>query len=125
MKLIIGGYAQGRLAYVFRTYHLKESDVWNAEGTEPYQGQKIIYHAEALALSWIAEKYLALWKDCIVITQETGSGLIPITPEERHWREAVGQMNQQLAAYAESVERICCGLSMYLKQEHSHVDSDQ
>ena len=33
MKLVIGGYAQGKLAYVLSKYHLKEDMVW--DGTLP------------------------------------------------------------------------------------------
>ena len=38
-----------------------------------------------------------------------------ISAEDRKWRETVGRMNTQLAAQAETVERIFCGLSMQLR----------
>ena len=40
---------------------------------------------------------------------------MPIDPEQRAWREAVGRMNAMLAARAERVTRIFCGLPMELK----------
>ena len=64
------------------------------------------------------EKLLPLWEDAIVITQEVGCGLVPIAPEDRIWREAVGRVNCRLAEYAETVERVCCGLGMTLKGAH-------
>ncbi|MDE7122564.1 MAG: bifunctional adenosylcobinamide kinase/adenosylcobinamide-phosphate guanylyltransferase [Oscillospiraceae bacterium] len=127
MKLIIGGYAQGRLAYALKKYHLTERDVFDLEileNSDFWKEKKIIYHAENFVTICLRnhqdilqeiQKKLPDFQDKIIITQEVGCGLIPIDPDERQWREAVGQMNQLLAEYAESVERVCCGLGMYLK----------
>lgn len=125
MKLVIGGYAQGRLAYVLQQYEKQTEDVFDLAEHSIFEWnrQTILYHMEELAtqaekesqsvFDWL-ERYLPLWNDCILITQEVGCGLVPITPEERQWRETVGRMNIWLAAQAETVERIFCGLSMHL-----------
>lgn len=131
MRLIIGGYAQGRLAYVLKKYHLTERDVLdladpenpeNPDFLEDYQNKKIIYHAEYLVRYFPdPENMIKKIPDLthkIIITQEVGCGLVPIDPDERRWREAVGRMNQFLAQQAQSVERVCCGLGMYLKQDN-------
>lgn len=133
MKLIIGGYAQGRLIYTLKKYHLTELDICDIANSENYQEKKIIYHAEEFITIWLntgknisqeMQKLIPNLQNKIIITQEVGSGLIPITSEERKWREEVGHFNQILAEYSETVERICCGLGMYLKQESAHVDSN-
>ncbi|MDE6004774.1 MAG: bifunctional adenosylcobinamide kinase/adenosylcobinamide-phosphate guanylyltransferase [Oscillospiraceae bacterium] len=136
MKLIIGGYAQGRLTYTLKKYHLTKQDVcdiYNDNNFKNYQEKKIIYHAEEFITIWqntgknISEeinKLLPNLQDKIIITQEVGCGLIPISPEKRQWREQVGHLNQALAESSETVERVCCGLGMYIKQESSHVDSN-
>lgn len=126
MHLIFGGYAQGRLSYALKTYHKNETDVFDC-ATQPlseWNGQTILYHLEALVSQALQQNKAPLtllqetvlnWQDCILITQEVGCGLVPISAEDRKWREAVGRMNAQLAAQAETVERIFCGLSMQLR----------
>ena len=41
--------------------------------------------------------------------------MVPVEPEQRTWREAVGRLCCRLAQRAERVERIFCGLPMVLK----------
>lgn len=127
MKLVIGGYAQGRLLYVMEQYALTEQDVWDAaeEPFSAWNGQRIIYHTEALVTGWLREgknpceaaaALLPQWKDAILITQEVGCGLVPVTAEDRRWREAVGQLNIYLAGKADTVDRVCCGLGMRIRE---------
>ncbi len=126
MRLIIGGYAQGKQMYAMRKYGLHEEDTWDALYMPPesWNGEKLILHCEQLVAWWLKRErdpvaeirnILPKWKDTVVITQEVGCGLVPVTAEQRLWREAVGRMNAILAENADSVERICCGLGMYLK----------
>lgn len=126
MKLILGGYANGRTAYAMQKYHLTESDCFDAavQSLTQWQGQRLILHAEQLAVFWLAEgespctavrPWLERWHDAICITQEVGCGLVPITAEQRQQREAIGRFNTFLAKHAETVERVCCGIGMMLK----------
>ena len=50
-----------------------------------------------------------------IISREIGSGVVPMTPEERNWRELHGQVLQALANRADRVFRIFCGLPEVLK----------
>jgi adenosylcobinamide kinase/adenosylcobinamide-phosphate guanylyltransferase len=123
MKLIIGGYAQGRLPYVLRRYNLRREDVFDLakQPISAWAGQPVLYHVEELVTQametqenwakWVTDPK---WQHCIFITQEVGCGLVPVSAEERQWREAVGRMNIMLATQAETVERIFCGLSMQI-----------
>lgn len=126
MKLILGGYANGRTAYAMQNYQLTESDCFDA-ATEPlvwWNGQRLILHAEQLVNSWLEQgkepcteilPWLERWQNAVLITQEVGCGLVPVTPQQRQLREAVGHFNRLLAECAETVERVCCGLGMRLK----------
>ncbi len=125
MRLILGGYAQGKLRYALETYHLALEEVWDAENpTAPWSGQKIIYHTEALFLRWIQEgkdpkqelaALLPLWEDCVIILQEVGSGLVPMTALQRTYRETVGELGQLLVSRADTVERVLFGIGKILK----------
>ena len=51
----------------------------------------------------------------IVIATELGGGLVPVDRAEREKREAAGRLACLLAARAETVVRVCCGLPQVLK----------
>ncbi len=51
----------------------------------------------------------------IVIATEVGGGVVPIDPDERTAREAAGRLSCLLAARADTVVRVCCGLPQLLK----------
>lgn len=51
----------------------------------------------------------------VVIATETGSGIVPLDPAERAEREAAGRLSCLLAARAETVVRVFCGLPTVLK----------
>ena len=90
MKLIIGGYAQGKLAYVLEKYRLQEDVVW--DGILPDQtvlGQKtiVIDHLHQWVKNRILddgcpereiEAFLNDFEDCILISNEIGNGIVPL-----------------------------------------------
>ena len=53
--------------------------------------------------------------DCVVVCDEVGMGVVPLAPEGRLWREAVGAAMCLLAAHAERVTRVVCGIPVRLK----------
>ena len=126
MKLILGGYANGRTAYAMQNYQLTESDCFDAaaEPLAPWNWPPLSMHAEQLGNPWLEQgkepcteilPWLERWQNAVLITQEVGCGLVPVTPQQRQLREAVGHFNRLLAECAETVERVCCGLGMQLK----------
>lgn len=54
-------------------------------------------------------------EDWLVVCDEIGGGIVPIDREEREWRELTGRLCCEIAARADRVERICCGLPQRLK----------
>lgn len=53
----------------------------------------------------------------IVVSSEVGSGIVPDHPISRAYRDLVGRCNQLLAAGAEQVIQVVCGLPIILKGE--------
>ncbi len=64
------------------------------------------------------ERFAALepeWCDCALIGTDFSCGVVPMEPELRRWREENGRLNNYLAARAERVVRMFCGLPQELK----------
>lgn len=51
----------------------------------------------------------------ILVTDEVGCGIVPFHREERLWREASGRLNCRIAAAADQVWRVCCGIGTQIK----------
>ena len=53
--------------------------------------------------------------DCILICDEIGNGIVPMEAEERTYRERTGRILEQLAAQADEVVRVVCGIGQKIK----------
>ncbi|MBD5500413.1 MAG: hypothetical protein HDR10_04285 [Lachnospiraceae bacterium] len=127
MKLVIGGYAQGKLAYVLEKYRLQEDVVWDGIlSNHTVSGQKtvVIDHLHQWVKSRILdggcpekeiEAFLNDFEDCILISDEIGNGIIPLDAFEREYRERMGRILILLAKRAEEVERVICGIGQRIK----------
>lgn len=122
MRLIIGGYAQGKRAYL-ETIVQKIADGRFA-GEEALEKAQGIDKLHLLAGRWMeqgkdpAVMALALAEknpEIIFVCDEIGCGIVPMERKERDWREAVGRMCCALAAQAQQVERVICGIPMVIK----------
>lgn len=123
MKLMIGGYAQGKLQYAIKKY--KTEDWIVAEGKLPETEKKVIIHRFHLWVRQMMEqgecpeeqikKYVEEHPECIIISDEIGNGLVPVDPFEREYRERTGRILVELAKEAEEVERVICGMGMKIK----------
>ena len=111
MKLIIGGFAQGKLDYVKRTYCGEQSPVilndlhlWikaqMMDGKDPEAG---------------IHEFVKANPDCILISDEIGYGIVPMDAFEREYRERCGRILVELAKEAEEVERVICGIGQRIK----------
>lgn len=108
MRLYIGGAYQGQeeLARqenpgvdIITDFHEVIRRVM-AEGGEP----------RAYALALCREK-----PETVIVSNEVGSGVVPMAAEERAWREGVGRALCVIAQTAESVTRVVCGIGVHVK----------
>ena len=129
MKLIIGGYAQGKLNYAVTKYNLAEDHVFEStlptnEELEKLNGTIIVSSLH----KWIRKRikeggrpeeeisaFVKKNPDCIIICDEIGNGIVPMDPFERVYRERTGRIQVKLAADAEEVERVVCGIAQKIK----------
>lgn len=58
-----------------------------------------------------------LKRKALVLCSEVGSGVIPLDPKDRAYREAVGRLCCALAQEADSVVRVVAGIPVLLKGE--------
>lgn len=143
MKIVIGGISQGKSAYVLQQEQADPEDVFDGaqtaidrigqyrildrvhllirrlmwEEAEPVQqGQTACSWQEAQErASDFLQRYVDTHPDCVLICDEIGSGIVPMDPREREWREAVGRILCRLTAQAQEVERVLCGIAIRLK----------
>ena len=127
MKLVIGGYAQGKLFYVLEKYGLQEDVVWDGilpDHIIPEQKTVVINHLHHWVKNRILdggypekemEAFLNDSRDCILISDEIGNGIVPLDAFEREYRERMGRILILLAKRAEEVERVICGIGQKIK----------
>ena len=124
MDFIIGGAYQGKLTWAMAQYPLKPEQLLDLGRSEP-RPAPCWYHLESLtwrqacaggsAKALLERLHPLLPGTMAIISREIGSGVVPMTPEERNWRELHGQVLQALANRADRVFRIFCGLPEVLK----------
>ena len=123
MILITGGAYQGKTAYAQAHVPYEMTD-GSCCAFDEVKRAKILknYHilvrrlidadmdAEAFTQELCAEN-----PACIILIDEIGSGIIPLEKSERIWRETVGRCGCIIAAHADSVIRLVCGIPTPLK----------
>lgn len=123
MRLIVGGRAQGKRAYVETWVPARLIADGKDCGPEALERALALDHLHLLIRRWLdagkspLAEALALAKrrpDLTVICDEVGCGVVPMDRAEREWREAVGRVCCALAKEAE-VERVVCGIPRLLQ----------
>ncbi|MEE8703453.1 MAG: bifunctional adenosylcobinamide kinase/adenosylcobinamide-phosphate guanylyltransferase [Olsenella sp.] len=120
MMLVTGGVASGKRTYV-RSLGYAEKDLAyvGASGALPAPGAPVVVDAQLLALAGpVGEAALAdLAGREVVVATEVGAGVVPAEPGGRAWRERAGRLACELAARADCVVRMVCGVPQVLKGE--------
>jgi len=118
MTLIVGGAGQGKLAYALEKTGLEESQVsYDPACPAPVVAGLEEWLRGCPAGMPVLEKLLEARPDVVILCREVGSGVVPMDREERAWRERVGRVCCDLAARADCVLRLYCGLPTVLKGE--------
>jgi len=113
MVLIIGGAGSGKRDYV-KSLGYTETDIADGRINDcdvVYNLQNIVFDDPGHA----PELFERLLTKEVVVCDEVGSGIIPLTSKERMAREATGRLSIRLAERAERVVRLVCGIPVVIK----------
>lgn len=122
MELVIGGVGQGKLSYTLKKYGHSEKDLFFSP--ESWNNKPVFSHLEHWVQDVVAageDPLVALTPlldggfDGVFICDEVGCGVVPATPGDRAWREAVGRLCCLLAERSDEVTRVFCGIPFALK----------
>lgn len=107
MILVIGGAFQGKTEFAKNKFNADDTAIYNGFHMKLRECMK-----NSGDISEITERAKNFK---IVISDEVGSGIIPIDKFDRDWRENVGRELCRLAAYADEVWRVSCGMGQRIK----------
>jgi len=125
MILIFGGAYQGKLAYALERFKANESDVYKCgDDVNMPKDKKIIYEIDKWILALVkndidiekaVRQFIDGNRNAIVICNDISSGVVPIDPELRKWREAVGNSLAMLSRISDEVIRLFCAIPTRIK----------
>lgn len=115
MVLIVGGEGSGKRSFA-KTLGFASGQM--ADGV--LDERPVVYHVEKMVFADVQNApalYEPLCEKQLVLCCEVGSGVIPAEYETRLAREAVGRLCVRLAAHADCVVRMVCGIPTVIKGE--------
>ena len=128
MILIFGGAYQGKLEYAQKTFQKDGRQVYVCRREQaqitPAPETEIIYGLEDFVWACchsgkdakdLLQNQKEMLKDKILIACDVSQGIVPMDREERVFREMMGRTLTWLAAEADQVHRVFCGLGQRLK----------
>lgn len=130
MILVIGGAGSGKLDYVKSLGYSEREIADGARFVKSLEyskrdaadrlldGRKVVYNLQNIVFDdpdRAPELLEALLLMEVVVCNEVGSGIVPLSARERQAREATGRLCIRLAARATRVVRLVCGIPTVIK----------
>ena len=124
MTIVTGGRYNGKLEYVTNEYGIEDREVLDmaeheaAVTADLMEDYRVLYHLESYIRKAQSEgidaedvimKYANGHPDCIIICDEVGCGIVPMSKEEEDAREKTGRIMCALARRAGGIVRVICG----------------
>ena len=109
MKLYIGGAYQGQEELA--RLENPESTIF----TDFHETIRAAVLTDKLEPREFARQFCAQHPDAIIVANEVGAGVVPMTAEDRAFREAVGRALCIVAQTAHQVTRCVCGIGVRIK----------
>lgn len=124
VKFIIGGAYQGKLEFAKQKYRKEIISDGKSCSIEETFSCEILNSFEALIKRFFStiqeiitylDTLLVKNPNIILICNEIGYGIVPIEKSNRLFRELVGRACCEVSKRANTVERVFCGLGVYIK----------
>ena len=129
MRLIVGGQGQGKLAALLSEQEIPVEKIADGETCTRREFEECLalnhlhwwiyreIRQEKPAASILQELLEKTGQNSqtIFLCDEIGSGVVPVDPLERKWREDTGRICCELARRADRVDRVLCGLMVCIK----------
>ncbi|RDU24542.1 bifunctional adenosylcobinamide kinase/adenosylcobinamide-phosphate guanylyltransferase [Anaerosacchariphilus polymeriproducens] len=125
MKMIIGGAFQGKYEYAQENFKLKqwidgavceEDEIFQCQGINHFHDYIKRQLLEGTPVENLAQELIVKNPEIIIISDEIGYGVVPLDRFEREYREKVGRICTELAAFSLEVHRIVCGVGVVIKR---------
>lgn len=121
--LVIGGACQGKSQWAENTFPQYNKINIDNVLSEEEQGYIKIDDFHIVMKNWLLQKVdykenvknICSQNSWIIISNEVGSGIIPMEKNDRLWREETGRMLTFIAGEADEVYRIFCGIPVKIK----------
>ncbi|MCM1186704.1 MAG: bifunctional adenosylcobinamide kinase/adenosylcobinamide-phosphate guanylyltransferase [Lachnoclostridium sp.] len=132
MKLVIGGYAQGKLNYVLQGNPENDYEIYDGILPDEKQLREGAAQGKIILINhlhgWVKtrmlqggnpeEEIMAFLREnieSVIISDEIGNGIVPADAFERAYRERTGRILVRLAEEAGEVVRVICGIGQKIK----------
>ena len=126
MRLIVGGKGQGKLRLLLSEGKYVQEQVTDGADCplEDLGSRPVLNHLHLLVRRWTAsgkpldelKKRVVQSGISVILWDEIGSGIVPIDKTGEQWREDTGRLCCDIAAQAEIVDRVFCGLCQRIKE---------
>ena len=128
MEMIIGGAFQGKEKLARQIYpgiswiYGKDAsfeDLIKCQGIIGFQDYIRHLVEQGEDLTSLASELIRENPDIVLVSDEVGYGVVPVDRTDRLYREAVGRVCTQLAAFSTRVTRVVCGIGSVIKGQES------
>lgn len=126
MEMIIGGAFQGKGAYAEKRYpdrkwvsgaSASEEEILKAEGVYGFHEYILREMRDGKEVGELAGKLIRENPEVVLVSDEVGYGVVPVDAFDRAYREAVGRVCTELAAFSSRVVRVVCGIGTVIKDD--------
>ena len=120
MIVVTGGVASGKKTFL-EEYGIDLTCVFDARDSQAsavsLADATVVFHVEELVREGALARgvFEQLLSKQVLTCTEVGSGVIPLTWDDRQFRERAGSLSSSLAKEADCVVRMVCGMPVVLK----------